>query len=69
MIERGVDFSGTLTGEVMTRTPVTVDEKEYGVQAMRLMESKSITALAVTDAAGRLRGLIHLHDLLRAGIA
>ena len=69
MIERGVDFAGTLAGEVMTRTPVTIGEKEFGVQAMRLMESKAITALAVTDAAGRLRGLIHLHDLLKAGIA
>jgi arabinose-5-phosphate isomerase len=69
MIERGVDFSRTLAGEVMTRGPVTIDEQEFGVQAMRLMESKAITALAVADAAGRLRGLIHLHDLLRAGIA
>jgi arabinose-5-phosphate isomerase len=69
MIERGVDFSGSLVGEVMTRTPVTIDEREFGVQALRLMESRSITALAVTDDAGRLRGLIHLHDLLKAGIA
>lgn len=69
MIERGVDFSGSQVGEVMTRTPVTVEEGEYGVQALRLMESRAITALAVADAAGRLRGLIHLHDLLKAGIA
>jgi len=69
MIERGVDFGGTLVGEVMTRTPVTIGEEEFGVQALRLMESRSITALAVTDDTGRLRGLIHLHDLLKAGIA
>jgi len=69
MIERGIDFSTTQTGEVMTRNPVTIGEKEYGVQSLRLMESRSITALAVTDDAGRLRGLIHLHDLLKAGIA
>ncbi len=69
MIERGVDFARSSAGEVMTRTPVTVPEKEFGVQAMRLMESRAITALVVTDLAGRLRGLIHLHDLLKAGIA
>ncbi len=69
MIERGVDFSGSSVGEVMTRTPVTVGEQEYGVQALRLMESRSITSLAVIDAAGRLRGLVHMHDLLKAGIA
>jgi arabinose-5-phosphate isomerase len=69
MIERGVDFAGTPVGEVMTRNPVTIDEQEFGVQALRLMESRAITALAVTDASKRLRGLIHLHDLLKAGIA
>jgi arabinose-5-phosphate isomerase len=69
MIERGVDFAGSRVGDVMTREPVTIGDQEYGVQALRLMESRSITALPVTDAAGRLRGLIHLHDLLKAGVA
>jgi arabinose-5-phosphate isomerase len=69
MIERGVDFGGTAVGEVMTPTPVTVAEQEYGIQALRLMESRAITALPVTDPRGRVRGLVHLHDLLRAGIA
>lgn len=69
MIERGVDFAGAVAGDVMTATPVCIGEAEYGVQALRLMESRSVTALLVTDAAGRLRGLLHLHDLLRAGIA
>jgi arabinose-5-phosphate isomerase len=68
MIERGVDFAATPVGEVMTRTPVTVGEQEFGVQALRLMEARAITALPVTDPQGRLRGLVHLHDLLRAGI-
>ncbi len=40
MIERGVDFSKAQAGEVMTRNPVTIDEQEYGVQALRLMESR-----------------------------
>lgn len=69
MIERGIDFAAAQAGEVMTRSPVTIGEQEYGVQALRLMEARSITALAVTDDAGRLKGLLHLHDLLRAGIA
>ena len=69
MIEKRIDFSGSRVGDVMTRTPVTIDEQDYGAQALRLMESRAITALPVTDAAGRLRGLVHLHDLLKAGIA
>lgn len=69
MIEKRIDFAGSRVGDVMTRTPVTVAEQEYGAQALRLMESRAITALPVTDARGRLRGLVHLHDLLKAGIA
>jgi arabinose-5-phosphate isomerase len=69
MIERGVDFSGSLVGDVMTRAPLSIAEGEFGVEALRLMESRSITALPVTDASGRVRGLLHLHDLLKAGIA
>jgi arabinose-5-phosphate isomerase len=69
MIERGVDFGATAVGAVMSRTPATTSEQEFGVQALRLMEARAITALPVTDPHGRVRGLVHLHDLLRAGIA
>lgn len=69
MIERGVDFTATEVGAVMTRDPVTIGEREYAVAALRLMEARAITALLVTSEEGRLRGLLHLHDLLRAGIA
>jgi len=68
MIERGVDFPGTPVRDVMHTAPWCVEEEELGVQALRLMESKTITALTVTDGRGRLVGLIHMHDLLRAGI-
>ena len=69
MIEKRIDVAGSRVSDVMTRTPVTIAEQDYGAQALRLMESRAITALPVTDAAGRLRGLVHLHDLLKAGIA
>jgi arabinose-5-phosphate isomerase len=69
MIEKGVDFTGTAVKDVMAVDPSCVAEEELGVQALRLMESRSITCLTVTDSRGRLVGLIHMHDLLRAGIA
>jgi arabinose-5-phosphate isomerase len=69
MIEKEVDFTGTAAKDVMAVNPLCVEEEEMGVQALRLMESRSITSLTVTDGRGRLVGLIHMHDLLRAGIA
>jgi len=37
-------------------------------EAVRLMELHKITALLVADADDRLVGVVHMHDLLRAGV-
>jgi arabinose-5-phosphate isomerase len=49
--------------ECMTREPVLVAGRELATRALDLMESKRITALLVTDADGRIAGVLHLHDL------
>jgi len=49
--------------ECMTLTPVLVGRRELATQALDLMETRKITALLVTDAEGRLEGVLHLHDL------
>ncbi len=56
-------------GEVMTRTPKTISEEELAAKALSIMENQSITALVVPDNEGRPVGIIHLHDILRQGIA
>ncbi len=53
--------------EVMTRTPVTITEELMAADALSLMQSKDITVLAVVDDAGKMRGILHLHDLLGKG--
>jgi arabinose-5-phosphate isomerase len=49
--------------ECMTRGPVLVGRRELAVTALDIMESRKITSLLVTDAAGRVEGVLHLHDL------
>ena len=49
--------------ECMTPNPATVGPKELAVKALHLMEQKKITSLVVPDEAGRVIGLLHLHDL------
>jgi arabinose-5-phosphate isomerase len=49
--------------ECMTREPVLVGRRELATRALDLMEARRITALLVTDADGRIEGLLHLHDL------
>lgn len=52
----------------MTRMPKTIDREEIAAVAVEVMERRSITSLVIVDAAGRPSGVIHLHDLLRAGV-
>jgi len=49
--------------DCMTQNPVTMARTELAASALRLMEEKKITSILVTDAAGRLEGVVHLHDL------
>jgi arabinose-5-phosphate isomerase len=49
--------------ECMTRNPVLVERRELATRALDLMEGRKITALLVTDADGRVEGVLHLHDL------
>ena len=49
--------------ECMTRTPKTIGPDEFAQTALSIMEEKKITSLAVVDKAGKLHGIVHLHDL------
>jgi arabinose-5-phosphate isomerase len=51
--------------DVMTRNPVTVGKAALAAEAIRMMESRKITSLVVTDAGGGIAGVVHLHDLWR----
>ena len=53
-----------------TLHPRTIGEAEMlASDALVLMESKKIQLLIVTDDAGRIHGVLHLHDLVEKGIA
>jgi arabinose-5-phosphate isomerase len=50
--------------EVMSLSPKTIDEDEKAAEALALMEYYSITHLLVLDRQKRVKGVLHLHDLL-----
>lgn len=58
-----------LAKDVMSPNPKYISKSDYGASALNLMEKYSITALAVLDEAGRPIGTVHIHDLLKAGVA
>lgn len=50
-------------GQCMTRNPQTIAPEELATRALNIMEQRKITSLMVTDASGRIIGIVHLHDL------
>lgn len=55
--------------DVMTQNPKVILDTDLAAKALHIMEKHSITALAVCDSTNRPVGIIHVHDLLKAGIA
>jgi arabinose-5-phosphate isomerase len=67
LMERDQDFLDRPVQEVMTHDPKTASSGELGSAAASRMEAYGIMALPVIDEEGRLLGVVHLHDLMRAG--
>lgn len=63
------NVKGLKAKEVMTVNPKTVLPEDLAAKALHLMEKYSITALAITDENKKPAGVLHIHDLLRAGVA
>lgn len=61
--------SNLVIKDVMTSNPKKITASSYGASALNLMEKYSITALAVVDENNKPVGVIHIHDLLKAGVA
>ncbi len=69
-LRRHMDGLLALTaGQVMTRGPRTTPPDDLAVEALALMNERKITCLLVTDNAGTVKGVLHIHDCLRAGVA
>lgn len=67
LMQAQADFMNVPVADVMTRTPKVAHEDELASAAVHLMETKGIIALPVLDAQDAIVGVVHLHDLLRAG--
>ncbi|MEW5764484.1 MAG: KpsF/GutQ family sugar-phosphate isomerase [Acidobacteriota bacterium] len=64
LIEKhGGAFLSMTAGECATANPLTISPDAMAVEALGIMESRKITSIVVADDAGRVAGLLHLHDL------
>ena len=69
-LERHPDLLERTAVEAMTQNPKWIEADTLAAQAVQRMEEYAITSLFVFDKAGDKtpQGIIHLHDLLRAGV-
>ena len=67
-LQEGIDLQQRRVRECMTTNPKTIDRDALAAKALEMMERHAITSLLIVDAEGRPEGVIHLHDLLKAGV-
>ncbi|WP_305881951.1 KpsF/GutQ family sugar-phosphate isomerase [Gilvimarinus sp. DA14] len=67
-IDRNIDLKHAHMAEVMTHAPQTINEETLAAEAIKIMEERKITSLIVAAHDQTAIGVVHLHDLLRAGV-
>lgn len=68
MLEKGLEAVNLNAMEIMTKNPRTIDINELAINAFDKMEKHKITQLIVLQD-GKYAGMVHIHDILREGIA
>jgi arabinose-5-phosphate isomerase len=70
-LRRSMTFGAKIgsAAEIMTQKPKIIHDDMLAVEVIELINTKQITAVFVVDENGKPVGLIHIHDLLRIGVA
>jgi arabinose-5-phosphate isomerase len=69
LLQHSADALSVPVSGVMTRTPRVAHHQELGSAVVHRMETHGIMAMPVVDENEQLVGVVHLHDLMRAGVA
>lgn len=68
-LQKYSDISGLKVKDVMTIGAKTIEKGALAAQALQIMEKYSITSLVILNQDGVPEGLLHIHHLLKAGVA
>jgi arabinose-5-phosphate isomerase len=68
-LNRTPDTSQIIVKDVMTVNPKTIEKEALAAAALQIMEQYSITALVVLNTNEEPVGVLHIHHLLKAGVA
>jgi len=68
LLQKTTDVTGLSAEQAMTKNPKTIRKGTLASAALQEMETYSITQLVVLDGEKKPVGIVHLHDLVRAGL-
>jgi len=68
VIDSKIDLSSAIMKDVMSANPKTVNHDVLAAEALNIMESSSITAVIIENQNAQPIGVVHMHDILRAGV-
>ncbi|MDP8269373.1 MAG: KpsF/GutQ family sugar-phosphate isomerase [Candidatus Tenebribacter davisii] len=68
MMEKGLTDLNLKVTEVMIVDPKSMQPEELAVDALNLMEDNKITMLPIVDKNNKPVGMLHMHDLINAGV-
>ena len=68
LIEKQKDISQACAKNMMGGKPKTITRDTLAAKAVRIMQDHAITSLAVISDDQKIEGIIHLHDILKAGV-
>ncbi len=69
IFDLGIDLNNAKISDVMTKGGIRISPDSLAVEALNLMQAKHITSLLVTEPdSDILLGVLHMHDLLQAGV-
>lgn len=66
--DNNADVHKTVITHIMSKNPKVIRPGTLAAEALHIMETYKITALVITDNDHKPIGVIHLHDILRAGV-
>ena len=68
IFDLSIDIAITPISDVMSVSPKTIHQDMLAAEALTIMENSAITALVAEDDNHNPAGVVHLHDILRAGV-
>lgn len=68
-LDKNVDVHQTKIHEIMSKNPRTIQRDILAAEALHMMEQFKITSLVVVSEKKIPLGVVHIHDILRAGVA